>query len=206
MSSTRPRMNRARLAAAACAKCHGEDGNSKIPGTPSLAGQQPHYLVAAIQEYHQGDRSIDPMRSSLRESGQPETGKPGAVFLVADPGETRRADARRCGGGRARDRHVRRLPWFPRRERRRRDAQPRRPGCRIPGQGDQVVPDDAQELGHGALCLRPERQGHRQHRRILRDAGAQGGGPGADVHAGTGGEMQPLPRPGRQPDDGGAED
>ena len=57
-----------KLAATACAKCHGEDGNSKIPGTPSLAGQQPHYLVDAIQEYHRGDRSIDPMRSSLRES------------------------------------------------------------------------------------------------------------------------------------------
>jgi cytochrome c553 len=53
---------------AACAKCHGEDGNSKIPGTPSLAGQQPHYLVAAIQEYHQGDRAKDAMRSSLRDS------------------------------------------------------------------------------------------------------------------------------------------
>ena len=43
--------------AAACTKCHGEDGNSKVPGTPTLAGQQPHYLVAAIQEYHQGTRA-----------------------------------------------------------------------------------------------------------------------------------------------------
>ena len=57
-----------KVLAAACAKCHGEDGNSKIPGTPSLAGQQPHYLVAAIQEYHQGDRAKDAMRSSLRDS------------------------------------------------------------------------------------------------------------------------------------------
>jgi cytochrome c553 len=54
--------------AAACAKCHGEDGNSTIPGTPSLAGQQPHYLVAAIQEYHQGDRAKDTMRSALRDA------------------------------------------------------------------------------------------------------------------------------------------
>ena len=57
-----------KVAAAACTKCHGEDGNSTVPGTPTLAGQQPHYLVDAIQEYHRGDRSIDPMRSSLRES------------------------------------------------------------------------------------------------------------------------------------------
>lgn len=52
--------------AAVCAKCHGEDGNSKIPGTPSLAGQQPHYLVAAIQEYHQGERAKNAMGLNLR--------------------------------------------------------------------------------------------------------------------------------------------
>jgi len=51
-----------------CAKCHGADGNSTIPGTPSLAGQQPHYLVAAIQEYHQGDRAKDAMRAALRDA------------------------------------------------------------------------------------------------------------------------------------------
>ena len=56
---------RGREAAAVCAKCHGVDGNSKIPGTPSLAGQQPHYLVDAIQEYHQGDRATKEMRSIM---------------------------------------------------------------------------------------------------------------------------------------------
>lgn len=54
--------------AVACAKCHGEDGNSKTPGTPTLAGQQPHYLVAAIQEYHRGDRNIGMMKSMMRDS------------------------------------------------------------------------------------------------------------------------------------------
>lgn len=53
--------------AAACAGCHGEDGNAKTPGTPSLAGQQPHYLVAAIQEYHRGDRKDRFMKTQLRE-------------------------------------------------------------------------------------------------------------------------------------------
>ncbi|MBI5921257.1 MAG: cytochrome c4 [Betaproteobacteria bacterium] len=47
-----------------CAKCHGEDGNSKTPGTPTLAGQQPHYLVTAIEEYHQGDRKSATMASA----------------------------------------------------------------------------------------------------------------------------------------------
>lgn len=58
--------------AAGCAKCHGEDGNSKMAGTPSLAGQQPHYLVTAIQEYHRGDRRMAPMKSMLRDASRLE--------------------------------------------------------------------------------------------------------------------------------------
>ena len=37
------------------------DGNFEDPGMPSLAGQQPHYLVAATQEYLKGERKTDPM-------------------------------------------------------------------------------------------------------------------------------------------------
>jgi cytochrome c553 len=51
--------------AGACAKCHSEDGNSRIAGTPSLAGQQPHYLVAAIQEYLNKERKAAPMHALL---------------------------------------------------------------------------------------------------------------------------------------------
>ncbi len=51
-----------------CAKCHGEDGNAKTPGTPTLAGQQPHYLVAAILEYHRDDRKVTSMKSITRDS------------------------------------------------------------------------------------------------------------------------------------------
>jgi len=59
-----PYENGKRLAAA-CAKCHAEDGNSKIPGTPSLAGQQPRYFVVALQEYLHRERKIDPMHALL---------------------------------------------------------------------------------------------------------------------------------------------
>jgi len=51
--------------AGACAKCHSEDGNSRIPGTPSLAGQQPQYLVVAIQEYLNKERQAAPMHALL---------------------------------------------------------------------------------------------------------------------------------------------
>jgi cytochrome c553 len=43
--------------AEACARCHGEDGNSTTPGIPSLAGQQPLYFVAAVRAYLDGTRS-----------------------------------------------------------------------------------------------------------------------------------------------------
>jgi len=73
-----------KAAAAACAQCHGEDGNSKTPGTPSLAGQQPHYLVAAIQEYHQGDRAKGAM-SNLREADKLELESLALYFAAQKP-------------------------------------------------------------------------------------------------------------------------
>ncbi|MDH4324090.1 MAG: c-type cytochrome [Betaproteobacteria bacterium] len=59
--------------AAACAKCHGEDGNSTAPGIPSLAGQQPQYLVVAIQEYLLNERKAAPMHALLPRLGKLDT-------------------------------------------------------------------------------------------------------------------------------------
>ena len=71
--------------AAACAKCHGEDGNSNIPGTPTLAGQQPQYLAAAIQEFHQGNRAQGTMRSMLRDSDRLELENLALYFAAQIP-------------------------------------------------------------------------------------------------------------------------
>lgn len=65
-------LEKGKALAAACEKCHGEEGNSKTPGIPSLAGQQPHYLVTAIQEYHRGDRGAATMKSLLRSASRLE--------------------------------------------------------------------------------------------------------------------------------------
>lgn len=73
--------------AATCSKCHGEDGNSKSPGTPSLAGQQPHYLVTAIQEYHQGERKTGTMKSRLRDSDKLELEKLALYFASQTPAQ-----------------------------------------------------------------------------------------------------------------------
>ncbi|NTV96881.1 MAG: cytochrome c4 [Thiobacillus sp.] len=45
-----------KTAAAVCVACHGADGNSKMPGTPSLAGQHPGFLLNAMQAYKDGSR------------------------------------------------------------------------------------------------------------------------------------------------------
>ena len=51
--------------AATCSKCHGEDGNATVPGTPSLAGQQPHYLFVAMQEYLNRERKAAAMHALM---------------------------------------------------------------------------------------------------------------------------------------------
>ena len=50
---------------AECARCHGADGNSTTAGVPTLAGQQPGYLVAAMQEYLNAERARSPMHPML---------------------------------------------------------------------------------------------------------------------------------------------
>jgi cytochrome c553 len=53
--------------AQACTRCHGENGDSVVPGTPSLSGQQPDYFIAAIHEYLGGARETAPMHSLIRD-------------------------------------------------------------------------------------------------------------------------------------------
>ena len=49
-------------AAASCAGCHGEQGVSGSPATPSLAGQDAQYLVVALQAYKGGARNDETMK------------------------------------------------------------------------------------------------------------------------------------------------
>ncbi len=54
-----------KTAAAGCAGCHGETGVSKTPGTASLVGLDPKYLVAAMKAYKSGQRKNDLMKSMV---------------------------------------------------------------------------------------------------------------------------------------------
>jgi len=60
-----------KASAVGCAGCHGERGVSKTPGTPSLVGLEPKYLVAAMTAYKNGQRKNEMMKtlvSSLTEN------------------------------------------------------------------------------------------------------------------------------------------
>jgi cytochrome c553 len=41
---------------AACAACHGPDGNSPTPAFPKLAGQQKDYIYHSLKQYKAGSR------------------------------------------------------------------------------------------------------------------------------------------------------
>jgi DmsE family decaheme c-type cytochrome len=62
----------AHVAAVGCAACHGEGGISRWPGTPSLVGQYPEYLVPAMREYVNGGRKHELMRAVLAGVGEGE--------------------------------------------------------------------------------------------------------------------------------------
>jgi cytochrome c553 len=49
-------------AAASCGGCHGEQGVSASPATPSLAGQDAQYLATALQAYKGGTRADETMK------------------------------------------------------------------------------------------------------------------------------------------------
>lgn len=49
-----------------CANCHGEDGNSKTPDVPNLAGQNPSYLLEQIRKFGAGERKDQFMQGMIK--------------------------------------------------------------------------------------------------------------------------------------------
>lgn len=78
--------------AADCAGCHGDDGNTTTPGMPSLAGQQPGYLVVAVHEYLNGVRATDPMHALLRRLNKLDV-ESVALYFASQTPATRSAPA-----------------------------------------------------------------------------------------------------------------
>lgn len=49
-----------------CANCHGQDGISKMPEVPNLAGQQPAYLLEQIRKFETGERKDQFMQGMIK--------------------------------------------------------------------------------------------------------------------------------------------
>ena len=71
--------------AAACVDCHGDRGVSTTPGVPSLAGQQPAYLIVATQEYADGSRGHEGKEEMLRELNDVDIEKMAMYFAAQAP-------------------------------------------------------------------------------------------------------------------------
>ena len=46
-----------------CVACHGEDGHSRVAGTPHLAAQDETYLINALAAFREGRRQGAPMNA-----------------------------------------------------------------------------------------------------------------------------------------------
>jgi DmsE family decaheme c-type cytochrome len=76
----------AHLQAVGCAACHGEGGITKSPGTPSLVGQDPQYLVPAMKAYITGQRRNDLMKLVLSGVGDAELRNIASYYARQTPG------------------------------------------------------------------------------------------------------------------------
>ena len=55
-----------------CGACHGEDGNSRMPNIPSLAGQTEFFLVNQLFLFREGVRKIEAMTPLVKDLKDPD--------------------------------------------------------------------------------------------------------------------------------------
>jgi cytochrome c553 len=75
-------------ATAVCAGCHGEDGNSELPGTPGLAGQHTPYLIAALKLYRDGTRAEETMQPFAEALSDAEIEDMAFYYAASEPRRT----------------------------------------------------------------------------------------------------------------------
>lgn len=74
-----------RKVAAACAACHGEDGNANDPNTPSLAGEDPEYLITATKSYREGTRDYLMMKHPVESLSDQDIENLAAFYASQEP-------------------------------------------------------------------------------------------------------------------------
>ena len=68
-----------------CAGCHGDNGVSKTPGSPSLTGLDPRYLVSAIKAYKTGQRKDDTMKALVAGLSDADMGSVALYYALQKP-------------------------------------------------------------------------------------------------------------------------
>lgn len=88
--------------AAACAACHGPDGNSAAPQFPILAGQTARYLYLQLRDYKEG-RRVEPLMAPIVQPLTREDMLDLAAFFAArrPRGTSFKADEARAARGKA---------------------------------------------------------------------------------------------------------
>lgn len=71
--------------AAACTSCHGDNGNSTSPTTPTLAGQDPAYFATAVKSYASGARAHADMQTAVKNLKDQDLHDIGAYFAAQTP-------------------------------------------------------------------------------------------------------------------------
>ena len=74
-----------KAAAEACAGCHGDNGVSKTPGSPSLVGLNPKYLASAIKAYKTGQRKDDTMKALVAGLSDADAGSVALYYALQKP-------------------------------------------------------------------------------------------------------------------------
>jgi len=102
-----------REATAECSGCHGEDGNTDIPGMPSLAGQHLTYLMDSLKAYHEGTRKEPSMQAFAEPLTRSDIEDMAYFYAALEPRRTENlgegdafagiAIAARCAGCHGRD-------------------------------------------------------------------------------------------------------
>jgi cytochrome c553 len=77
--------NAGKALAASCAACHGENGNSKKPQWPSLAGQKPVYLSAQLKAFRDGVRDNATMKAMAGKLSDADIDNLAAYFAGLKP-------------------------------------------------------------------------------------------------------------------------
>ena len=89
------------LAATVCAGCHGDTGISQIPGTPSLVGLDPKYLVGAMKAYKNGQRKNDTMKAMLASVNEGAMNNIALFYALQKPARAKTPAAGDAAAGKA---------------------------------------------------------------------------------------------------------